>query len=908
MTTSLMMGIVLLSLYWAFAVPLYVTRSAAGATAAVVLGLFFLGRAAACLPSAITRPSKGVAAVIVVALVIAAVGFPVPYNVGPILALIGIVGTLAFGSGTGCQPVSMVGTATKEEKTGCQPVVQLVWHSLAFGGFVLIAESIVVPVYLRVFSAEHNLPWLCWALAGLLALFGHGPALGESNVFVQTMRDLYGFPLTSERLALFTFATVFVGFVVSIAASPALRRSAARLVPLGLLVMVLYALVRYAVVVTVYLYLMHRMEYTDATSRVGVFWSPWWTAVTVFPLAWCLAGIAPRNQWLGRLDWLEQLLGPPPVGARYLPAAVVFAVVSAAAIMAAIALPEPSVRKPGRVLVDEYHSNWEKTTKPMDTTWYGQESGYNYYADYDYLSHFYETGRLEEPITTTTLTACDVLVIKIPTRRFDDVETKTIARFVREGGGLFLIGEHTNVFGSGVYINPIARSFGFEYRFDCLFDTARKFEELYRPPRLLPHPIVQNFPFLLFEVSCSIKPLSCWGEPIIIGTCLKALPIDYHAPNFYPQVVDRSDMDLGPFVQMWGTNYGKGRVVGFSDSTCFSNFCAFQPGKSELLLATIEWLNHRNSWGWWKVVWAALGAGFLLLTIVLVVRSNDAVRAASVVVFVVAGAVPLLAFGARQINREVCALPQPQSKVVRFYFEQGHCDYDLPIEGFVTQPSRSYDVFYQWVLRLGDFPSVGRSVEECTSAADAIVLIRPNREFSQKEIEELKAFVGRGGGLLVLDNPGLPEVAVQPLLRAFDLNVAREGQPCIGEVRATDGTTFTVESAWPIRGGQPLAWGAGGEVLAAAATIGNGSVVVASFADRFSDPYMGGGWGAKPNSELLAVYQMEYTFLRAAIAGIPAAAPRVKPAIPSTEQLTTATQPATRPTTATRTADYPTSR
>ena len=882
MTTAFLMGIVSLSLYWTFAVPLYVAASPLGAGLSLVIGLFFLLVAAAQTPIETFRPARGVAMLVVVSLAAALVGFPMPYKVGPLLAFAGILGWLAYSEH--------------------HPRLRPVWYALALGGFVLIAESVVIPLYQRIVSAEHNLPWLRTILGGLLWMVGLDPTVGEDSVFVPTMRALHGFPVTTERLGLFTATTILVGFFVAVACLPSLRRSALRLIPLGIVAAVVYALVRYAAVITAYIYLMHRMGYEDTANRVDIFWNPWWTAITFFPLAWCFAALAPKPERPGSpdpSDWLESVLG---AGAGLRPA-VLCALLAAAGIVAAVALPEPSQRKSGRVLVDEYHSNWEKTTRPFDTAWYGQESGYNYYCIYDYLSRFYRMGRLETPITPDALHPCDVLVVKIPTRAYDDSEVKAIVNFVRQGGGLFLIGEHTNVFGSGVYINRLARPFGFEFRFDCLFDTARKFEQVYRPPKMLPHPIVMNLPLFFFQVSCSIKLLGFRGEPVIVGTSLKALSVDYHSPNFYPQVIDRSDMDFGPFVEMWTRNVGAGRVLAFGDSTCFSNFCAFQPGKPELLLASIEWLNHRSLWGRWKTVWAAVGLAALVAAIALIVRADRPVGVASVVILVAAGIVPALAFGARRFNRETCAPPLNHAPLLRVGFERQHCDYDLPIEGFVTQPTRSFDMFYQWVLRVGCFPFVAPSLDECARGADAVVLIRPNREFSQREIEWVTRFVTAGGGLLVVDSPS--GSAVQPLLQAFDVTVVREGQPYRGMVYGPGGTTFTVESAWPIRGGEPLAWGASSETLAAAASYGHGTVVVASFAERFSDQDMGAIWGVKPTAELLSVYQLEYAMLRAALAGRAASAPIPPPAAPETERATTATLTTVAPTTSTATGDRP---
>lgn len=296
----------------------------------------------------------------------------------------------------------------------------------------------------------------------------------------------------------------------------------------------------------------------------------------------------------------------------------------------------------------------------------------------------------------------------------------------------------------------------------------------------------------------------------------------------------------------------------------------------------------------------------MLAAVILSVLSKCPVRTVSAAIIVVMGAAPLVTFAARQINHEVYALPQPAREFIRVAFERDHCDYELPIEGFVQHAERSYDLFYQWVMRLGAVPSVEPSVAECTRGADAIVLVRPSGEFTQEQIEKLAGFVEAGGGLLILDSPTLPGAAAQPVLNAFGMKISREGQPYQGLVEAADSTTFTVESAWPVGGGDPLARGLGGEVLAAAKKHGKGNVVVATFAERFGDLNMGGTWGTKPDAELLNVYQMEYALVRAALAGRITATDGISPTTPSRDRDATATRSVERPTTSTRSSDAPT--
>ncbi len=227
-------------------------------------------------------------------------------------------------------------------------------------------------------------------------------------------------------------------------------------------------------------------------------------------------------------------------------------------------------RKDGRVMVVERHSKWEPTTKPYDTKWFVEpkrafrdvNSGYNYARIYRYLGQYYEMSRLleKDKIDDDTLAKCDVLVIKTPTERYSPEEAAAVTRFVEQGGGLLLIGDHTNFERSSTIMNDITRPMGFIFRDDLLFSfNESPYEQLYVPPAV-PHPAVQHVPPMDFAVSCSIDPGYSRGRPVIANTGLWSMGPDYHMENFHPVPNHCPEMRYGAFVQAWAARYGKGRA------------------------------------------------------------------------------------------------------------------------------------------------------------------------------------------------------------------------------------------------------------------------------------------------------------------------------------------------------------
>jgi hypothetical protein len=121
------------------------------------------------------------------------------------------------------------------------------------------------------------------------------------------------------------------------------------------------------------------------------------------------------------------------------------------------------------------------------------------------------------------------------------------------------------------------------------------------------HPSVQHVGVMDFATSCSLDVRGSSGRAAIRSTGLKNKTAEYHVENFYPVPSDSAKMRYGAFVQLWSTCYGRGRVMAFTDSTIFSNFCTFEPGKAELMLGMLEWLNYRDRLGNPRL-WLVLGS------------------------------------------------------------------------------------------------------------------------------------------------------------------------------------------------------------------------------------------------------------------------------------------------------------
>lgn len=435
-------------------------------------------------------------------------------------------------------------------------------------------------------------------------------------------------------------------------------------------------------------------------------------------------------------------------------------------------------------------------------------------------------------IDDATLEGADILVIVNQLDAFDDATRRRIDAFVRRGGGLLVLGDHTALHGGKFVLNdPIAET---SIRFN--FDNAEFFVGGWlHSSRIRPHPLLAGMSDVRNEsasvVGASLET-SYPAVPLVIGRYGWAEPGDRTAKDnawmgnrIYDGTERAGDICLAAIEE-----HGRGRVAVFGDTSAFSNgiLTSSWPFASRVF----DYLAGRgrsrpSTWREVLGIAAILGSlGFLLA------------RQASVRDYAILAGTVLLSATILDAATERRARPQPLR--------------ERTIAGGSTRPialvdcSHGSTVSYEGIAEDGISglllnlvregwlaASTWKFDPERLAAARLMVVVAPTRAYRTDEVDRIERFVDDGGALLV--SVGWDESsAVEELLKRFDLAV--ENLPLGRAPASVPGQSLVPEfwEAWSCLGGEPLAeiWG---KSAAVRRRFGKGQVVLIADSDFFHD-------------------------------------------------------------------------
>jgi hypothetical protein len=679
-------------------------------------------------------------------------------------------------------------------------------------------------------------------LASFFQLAGVKASALSDGLHIMSLDRLYQVAPTPSNMGLFVFLQMFMGLI----ALTICGKTRVRAIFIGAFVITVFAFFRYAAVVL--------WDYTNE-GMFGTYWRNTIFAWTVWPVGLFLHGLCKP----------PPAKAPPTVPRPSAPKRSTLARHAVLIVAGALGVffwtayegyHAHGTEKQGRILIDEMHSDWEWSDMPMDTVWYGQQSTYNFYSMVEYWKMFYHADRGYDTLTPELLANYDILVLKVPTLPYSQAEVDAVYDWVCDGGGLMLIGEHTNVFGYATFLNPVTTKFGQRFIADIAYDLRTGDLNLYDPPTLLPHPITQNMPTMLWGGPCT-----SWGDLSARSVCtavrLKTLPADYTQRNFFPERTGHTGYRFGIFYLANTTRCGKGRIVTFNDSTIWSNFFIFVPGKIELCMGMVEYLNRYESFPYWRMLAFLFAVAGLFVAAVAArgLRLEGWLWLAAVGFLTFAGSAKLI----EAVNMKNYPLPKRHTDFPQLNFESEHSRFFIPELRLARQGDKDFSTFYLWAQRVDVVPRKWPTLEESLAHPGAQIIIDPELDFTQAELDALKQFVTDGGTLYIFDGPHTRHPSSNVLMGQFGLQFDMSPIPDVPGYRG-----MVADVLWRgggrVIGGEPIVMAPDSSVSCARLPYGKGQVIAFANSNVFERKTM--GYTAMiPNAIQNTISQFEYQLL-----------------------------------------------
>ncbi|HPS91133.1 MAG TPA: hypothetical protein PKV33_03160 [Methanothrix sp.] len=802
---------------------------------------------------------------ILLPLILAAWAIPYPYNAGPVVCIAGLAVALAA------------------------PGLRFLWLAALFSGTVLSLQSLAISIYYLLAANYHSASALAPGLAGILGRTGIHAAANGGAVFILAQEKVFPFSVTLEKLGIYPWILIYTGFLlilfmISNNAAIFFKRAF-----LTLIASFVYLLLRYVILVQTFF---SRDLPEAAILRNEIFIDPWWQIFSLLPLAvlmlLCLR--IPDS----KIDFQMQTDRKKAI-------AIASAILSVFCLSSSAIFLDTGTEKEGRVLVDEIHSIWESSTLKLDREWYGENSTYNSYSMIQWLHDSYHVDRIVSPsflewnvtgatkvapniisdrITDDILKNYDILIIKTPSS-YQPSEIEAIVNFVKNGGGLFLIGDHTNFAGIGTNLNQLSNRFGIEFGFDAVNTIQGRLFYFKREGFI--HPVIKYMPYLDFMTGCSLRaPL--FAEPVIMGTGLRADPGEFASVGFFRETrtndpTQATDTVWGLLNQAVAVKYGKGRVVAFADSTIISNFRIFFGGSCNFVIGAMEYLNRRNSYEDARQILFLLAMIFACLALYLLRRESWGERK-------MAALLVLLALGSLSVAGSMLIFSTKGEDTIpsRFYDYNHTVGFDGEHSGNITSRGDmqgEYETFYIWTQRLNLTPAMEDRMADAMAKGRAMVMIDPATKISGEELATLKDYIKRGNCILLMVSS---QEQGSEMIKDFGISTYNLTKPAGKPDNAADNiaaSTGMMQDVWAWKDGLPIKpWGLAikggrplldidGRVVLAEADYGQGKFLLFTDSQVFKDglfarpgfmgyPKADPGMVDRESYDLRALYNLEY--------------------------------------------------
>ncbi|MBN1204017.1 MAG: hypothetical protein JXB05_03725 [Myxococcaceae bacterium] len=422
------------------------------------------------------------------------------------------------------------------------------------------------------------------------------------------------------------------------------------------------------------------------------------------------------------------------------------------------------------------------------------------------------------------LTDVAVLVFINPKHPLDPETREAVWKFVRAGGGLLVMGDHTDLFGIMAPLNDLLSPVGIRFEFDSAFPLRRHWQNSLE---IRPHPITAGLSGSVetqIGTGASLRLSSATARPLILGRYAFG---DYGnrlnegqgglLGDYRYQLGER----LGDLVLVAGAEAGEGRVIALGDTSTFQVLGL--PFAHAFIRQLFAYLAHPTPSRIWRMLAGVslLGAGLALW----ITRAGRRSSVLPVVAAVIAG--------------EALALLLPRSPLPPLASPGSVAVVDgrlAPGFAFEFFADHSYGGLFTAAQRAGFLPVADRDQGPAMlDGAGMAMFLAPARVPGAEDLAALQRLLARGGTLFVAAG-GKELDAANTLLALCGLRI--EPIP-LGPVQATwKGERLDFFDAWAVmaeEGTTPIVHARSKDFTVVAETSAGGGRCIAIGDHRFLD-------------------------------------------------------------------------
>ncbi len=425
---------------------------------------------------------------------------------------------------------------------------------------------------------------------------------------------------------------------------------------------------------------------------------------------------------------------------------------------------------------------------------YGKAYGPKSVGMFGMLPHYLEMrgvpARVEKSdLSPLILKKAAAVVVFNPSNSFSGEECRMLQAFVKQGGGLLVAGDHTDVTGLMGPINDLLAPFNIRLNFDTALPISSGWVNSLEKR---PHPITRGLEHDYdagIWVGASLD-IDLPARPVIVGKRGWADRGDYgNKKRAYLGDYKRSEKEqLADVVLVAEAEYGNGRVLVFGDTSPFQN--AILTHTHPFLDTIFNRLVSGNGAIHFPKVQFGLSIIFIAGTIALILRTPCILFFVVFILFAHGGVWISQTQVASNVETEISSFAKAQYEPA--FIDSSHMERFAPL---ASSDDGTWGLTVN-LMRNGFIPLyLNKLSTETLAASRLFFVIAPTKSFSKKEISILKAYMENGG--FVIWTVGWEDMAAsKTFLDEFNLSLDAVPLGTTDPEMGKTGGSFL--EAWPI--------------------------------------------------------------------------------------------------------------